>query len=144
VRAALPAEEVAAAPHLAEARRLREAGRLHDSLEAYRQVVRLCPGCAEARARVAEDDVRHGRREPARDAVKDLEHVDDPHPPWVRAQTRLLRGYLLDLAGAREDAVKVYKQVLDEPYGDAALAREAKARIRRPFSVEISLEAPRP
>jgi len=124
---------VKATPLLAEARRFREGGRRAESVAAYRAVLAAWPDSAEARLRVAEDELRGGERRAAEEHLAALDDADEPAPPWVRPWSRLLRGYVCDLDGQREDAVQLYKQVLAAPYGDEVLARAARTRLRQPF-----------
>jgi hypothetical protein len=138
----LPETELRAFPHLAAARRLREAGRVHDSAEAYRRALGAWDECLEARLRVAEDDIHQGRLAEARDALRILTAAARPSPPWVGAWTRLLRAYVEDAAPRRTLAVKLYKQVLYEPLGDPDLVREATLRLRVPFRIDPTSSAP--
>jgi hypothetical protein len=133
---------IEAMPHLAEGRRLREAGRFRESVEAYREALDRSGRVEEARLRVAEDDLRHGRLDLARSALGTLEDVAQPSPPWIRPWTWLLRGYLDDLEGRRPAAVEQYNKVLKTPYGDPELVREAIECRQHPFQAE-ALPEPR-
>ena len=83
--------------------------------------------------RVAEDGLRHGEAA-ARARVASLPAADRSGPPWLRPWTWLLRAWVLDLDGRRPEAIRLYKQVLNRPHGDAALAAEAGARLTTPFT----------
>jgi tetratricopeptide (TPR) repeat protein len=118
---------------VAQARRLREAGRRRDGAEAYRRAARVWPASQEARLLAAEDDLLHGDPENARDTVDDVRNEDQPQPPWLRSWSRLLHAHLLDLDGERERAVVEYKKVLKATYGLAELRERAEDGLRRPY-----------
>jgi hypothetical protein len=125
--------EVRALQLLAEARRLRERGRVEAATEAYRDAWQLWPRCQEAALRVAEDDIRQGRRDRAAELVDELTREDEPAPPWVRPWSWLLRGQLLDLSGERSAALAQYRRVLAEPHGQDELRERAAEGLRQPF-----------
>jgi hypothetical protein len=131
---AVPAEEVRALHLIAEARRAREAGRVPEATEAYRQALKLWPRSQEAALRVAEDDLLHGREERARAVVDDLAHGRHPEPPWVRPWSWLLAAEAHDLAGERAEALAQYRRVLADPHGQDELERRALDGLRRPFA----------
>jgi tetratricopeptide (TPR) repeat protein len=127
------AGEVRAAQLLAEARRLRESGRVSDAAETYRRAREASPDSDEARMRVAEDELHDGEVDRARDILDDLEDEKEPSPPWVRPWTLLLVAHLHDLQGRRASAVAEYKRVLKEPYGQDELRAQAAAGLKQPF-----------
>jgi hypothetical protein len=141
LRHPVPEAEVKAVTPLAEARRHREAGRIRDAVQDYRSALDAWPACAEARVRVAEDELRRGRPLVAKAHLHELGVIETPHPPWVRPWTWLLKAYQHDLADEREAAVILYKLVLTKPYGDDDLAREAKVRLRQPFRRDLRAPA---
>jgi tetratricopeptide (TPR) repeat protein len=144
LRRPLPPEEVRGSLRLAEARRLREAGRNDDAAQAFRETLALWPACDEARLRVAEDELRHGRSAAAREALERLPRRDgDLSPPWIGAWSRLLKARLLDLAGQRTEAVARYKEVLNEPWGQEELRVLAARGLARPFAADEPA-SPRP
>jgi hypothetical protein len=118
---------------VAQARRLREAGRRREAAEVYRRAARAWPASLESRLLAAEDDLLHGRPEEAKEAVDDVAGEEEPEPPWLRSWSRLLKGHLLDLEGERERAVVEYKKVLKAPFGTAELRERAEDGLRRPF-----------
>jgi hypothetical protein len=128
-----PEAQVRAAPLLADGRRAREAGRIAESVASYRAALEAWPSGDEARLRVAEHEIREGSLAAGRAHLAELEKREAPFPPWVRPWTGLLRAWLFDLSGQREDAVRLYKQVLNERHRDDALAREARSRLRQPL-----------
>ena len=130
---ALPAGQVRAVPHLAEARRAREAARANDSVKAYREALTAWPDCAEARLRIAEHELREGRAALGRRHLARLLDEETYDPAWIKPWTWLLQGWTRDLDDDREAAVLLYKKVLKEPYRDEGLAREARSRLRQPF-----------
>jgi len=132
-RQPLPEAQVKAVPHLAEARRAREAGRASEALVSYRAALEEWPSCAEARLRIAEHELRRGTLAAGRAHLAELEDATSPEPPWVRPWTRLLRAWAHDLDDEREAAVVLYKKVLEAPYRDELLTREARVRLRQPF-----------
>jgi tetratricopeptide (TPR) repeat protein len=132
----LSGDEVRASHLLAEARRLRERGRREEAADVYRQALRLWPRSQEAALRVAEDDLRLGRRERAAETVDKLTRETEPAPPWVRPWSWLLRAQLLDLSGERSAAVALYRRVLDQPHGQDELSERAAEGLRRPFAVD--------
>ena len=129
----MPAAELEGLTLVAQARRLREAGRRRDAAEVYRRAARVWPASQEARLMVAEDEVLHGQPRDAQDAVGDLTEVKEPQPPWVAPWSRLLKGHLLDLEGQRARALFEYKVVLKSPHGIADLRERAEDGLRRPF-----------
>jgi hypothetical protein len=138
--AAWPERERNALPHVAAARRHREAGRVSEAAAEYRRALAAWPDCTEARLRVAEDGLRHG--EPSAPAlVAALSDVEHPQPPWVRPWTWLLRAWVADLEGHRAAATALYKEVLKKPHADVELAEEARAGLARPFRPTSSDES---
>jgi hypothetical protein len=133
LRAPIPAAEMEGLALVAQARRLREAGRRREAAEAYRRAARAWPESEEARLMAAEDDLLHGDPADAKDAVHDVAGEDEPQPPWLRSWSRLLEGHLLDLEGERKRAVAEYKKVLERPYGLAELRERAEDGLRRPY-----------
>jgi len=124
------------------ARRLREAGRHGDAADAYRRALALWPACDEARLRAAEDDLRAGRLEEARQALASLVTRKEPDPPWLRPWARLLLGQAHDLAGQRSAAVHEYKEVLQHPLGHEELRREAAAGLLHPHAPAAAVPTP--
>ena len=137
----LPAGQVRAVHLIAEARRARERARPAEAAATYRQAYRLWPRSHEAALRVAEDDLRHGRREAARDVIEGLTGESDPEPPWVRPWSWLLRAEIFDLAGDRDAALHQYRKVLSDPHGQDELKERAAQGLRRPFT---PAETPKP
>ena len=133
LRTPIPATELEGLSLVAQARRLREAGRRREAAEAYRRAARVWPESQEARLLAAEDDLLHGNPDDARDAVDDVAGDDEPRPAWLRSWSRLLKGHLLDLDGERRRAVDEYKKVLKTTYGLAELRERAEDGVRRPF-----------
>ena len=133
LRTPIPAAELEGLSLVAQARRLREAGRRREAAEVYRRAARVWPESQEARLLAAEDDLLHGDPDDARDAVDDVAGDDEPRPPWLRSWSRLLKGHLLDLDGERRRAVDEYKKVLKTTYGLAELRERAEDGVRRPF-----------
>jgi hypothetical protein len=130
-----------ATPLLAEARRLREAGHAAAAAGAYREALRLWPGCDEAALRVAEDDLRHGRAATAREVLAVLADRDRPQPPWVRPWARLLLANAHDVAGDRGAAVQLYKFVLINSLGQDGVREAAERGLAQPFAVENARDA---
>jgi tetratricopeptide (TPR) repeat protein len=130
----LPAEKVRAVHLIAEARRAREKGSAPEAVDAYREALRLWPGSQEAALRVAEDDLAHGRREAAKEAIEDLARESDPEPPWVRPWSFLLRAEMFDLQGERDRALDAYRKALADPHGQDELKERAAEGLRRPFT----------
>ncbi len=136
LRAPAKPAEIEGLALVAQARRLREAGRRREAAEAYRRAARVWPDSLEARLLSAEDDLLHGEPEEAdkaADAIEDAADDDDPQPPWLRSWGRLLKGHLLDLEGERTRAVAEYKKVLKTTYGLAELRERAEDGLRRPY-----------
>ena len=133
LRAPIGAAELEGLALVAQARRLREAGRRRDAAEVYRRAARVWPASLEARLLAAEDDLLHGKPEDAKEAVEDVAGEDEPQPPWLRSWSGLLEGHLLDLEGERARAVVEYKKVLKHPYGLGELRERAEDGLRRPF-----------
>lgn len=133
LRVPIPAAEVEGLALVAQARRLREAGRKREAAEVYRRAARVWPESREARLLAAEDDLLHGDPDDAKDAVDDVADEDEPQPPWLRSWSRLLKAHLLDLDGERRRAVVEYKQVLKTTYGLAELRERAEDGLRRPY-----------
>lgn len=133
LRTPIPPAEMEGLALVAQARRLREAGRRRDAAEVYRRAARVWPASQEARLLAAEDDLLHGKPEDAKDAIEDVAGEDEPQPPWLRSWSRLLKGHLQDLDGERGRAVIEYKKVLKAPYGQAELRERAEDGLRRPF-----------
>jgi hypothetical protein len=129
----LSADEVRTAQLMAEARRQRESGRVNEAADTYRRARAVSPGSDEARLRVAEDELREGHFDRARDLLDDLEDEKAPSPPWVRPWTHLLLAHLHDLQGRRANAVAEYKRVLKEPYGQNELRTQAAAGLKQPY-----------
>jgi tetratricopeptide (TPR) repeat protein len=134
LRRPLPADEVRASHLIAEARRARERGDAADAADAYRQALRVWPRSQEAALRVAEDDLAHGRRAAATDALEDLARDRDPEPPWVRPWSFLLRAEALDLEGERDAALDAYRKALADPHGQEDVKLRAAEGLRRPFT----------
>jgi hypothetical protein len=133
LRTPLGSAELEGTALVAQARRLREAGRRRDAAEVYRRAARAWPASQEARLLAAEDDLLHGRPEDAKDAIDDVVGEDRPQPPWLRPWSLLLQAHLHDLEGQRERAVLEYKKVLNAPYGQSELRERAEDGLRRPF-----------
>ena len=108
---------------------------------AYRRALTLWPACDEARLRTAEDDLRAGRLEKARQALASLVARSEPEPPWLRPWARLLLGQAHDLAGQRAAAVHEYKEVLEHPLGQDELRREAAAGLLHPHAPPSAVPA---
>jgi hypothetical protein len=140
----LAAEEVRAWQLIAEARRLREAGHLAESTERFRRAAQQWPRSAEATLRTAEEEIDKGHGDRARAAVARLVQMEAPDPPWIAAWSRLLSARLHDLAGERDAALKVYKQVYDEPYGQDELRQAAREGLDRPFAPGARQQTPKP
>jgi hypothetical protein len=140
----LSPQELRARQLIAEARRQREAGHLAKSTDLYRRAAQQWPRSAEAALRTAEDEIDKGQAEQARAAVARLVRMEAPDPPWVLAWSRLLKARLHDLAGERDAAVTVYKQVFEEPYGLEELRQAAREGLDKPFVPPGRIEAPRP
>lgn len=130
----LGAKEVQAWQLVVEARRDHEAGRAEEAAEGFRAALRLQPDSQEAALRVAEDELGHGRIGPARQFLAQVPDEGPVDPPWVRPWRRLLEARTLDLAGERQRAVELYRNVLEEPYGQPEVRHEAEAGLRRPFA----------
>ena len=133
----IPQSEVRGTQLLAEARRLREAGRLADATDAFRRALAAWPDCREAALRVAEDEIARGRAAQVRDEVEALSKLSDPQPPWIRAWARLLLGRIHDLAGERGEAVKAYQIVFKSPSGLPELRRLAAEGLERPYALPL-------
>jgi hypothetical protein len=129
-----PAQTARALHHVAEARRLRETRRFRESADAYRRALAVAPDNAEAALGVAEDDLERGLLEPAREALETLGEFHAPDAPWLRPWSWLLRARAHDLGGARADAVKAYKRVLQAPLGRDELRRAASAGLEEPYA----------
>ncbi|HWX24320.1 MAG TPA: tetratricopeptide repeat protein, partial [Vicinamibacteria bacterium] len=125
--------EVLGTGRLAQARRLREEGRLQEATAAFREALRLWPASEEAALRTAEADLDEGRAEAARGPLERLASAPQPRPPWVKPWSRLLLGRVKDLAGDREGAVREYKEVYENPYGHEELREGAAAGLKRPY-----------
>ena len=122
--------EAAGAIRLGEARRLREGGRPGPALAAYRETLLAWPRCREAALRIADEDLRQGRTEAALGAAREIEVGNDPAPPWVRAEARLIQADAL--AGRdRAAAERLYKNVFNHPLGREDLRERAAEALTR-------------
>ena len=123
--------EVEGSRHLAEARRLREAGRDDAALEAYRSALALWPRCHEAALRLADEDRRRGRLQAALRVAKDVDDAEDA-APWLRTEARLVQAEARDAKGDRAGAARLYKEVFNHPFGRGDLRQRAARGLHIP------------
>ena len=115
--------------HLARARRLSEVGREGEAHSSCLEALRADPSNAEARVCTAERSLRMGDRTSARALLRGV--VEDPATPlWIRTRGRLALARALE-AGDRQEALRLYKEVWNEPSGRPELRGEAAAAIAR-------------
>jgi hypothetical protein len=89
------------------------------------------PDSREAALMVAEDELRSASARDPR--VPEVEKVEGDEPVWLVAWSRLLRARKADLAGQREDALLLYKQVYSNAQRRPDLRAAAEAGLRAPF-----------
>jgi hypothetical protein len=134
--------EVSGRQRLARARRARESGRAEEAAAQARAALEAWPQSREAALVVAEEDVRAGRAKEALVPEVDAARADEP--PWLVTWSRLLRAQKADLAGDRERAVGLYKQVYAHPLRRPELRAAAEAGLRAPFPVPDLAASPPP
>jgi hypothetical protein len=117
---------------LAEGRRKREAGRLAESVLAYRRALALRPDCPEARLRVAEADLDAGRVDGALREFRALAELGSPSPPWLSPWANVLLARALRRTGHQAAARQQYNKVFERPGGIEALRAEAAAALAEP------------
>ncbi len=127
----LSTAEVAGSRHLAEARRLHEAGKNDAALQAYRSALAVWPRCREAALRLADEDRRRGRLQAALRSAQDVEGAEDA-PPWLKAEARLVQAEVRDAQGDQAGAVRLYKEVFNHPFGRVELRQRAARGLRIP------------
>jgi hypothetical protein len=120
----------AAAQRLAEARRLRESGRIDEARAACLEALRAQPANPEARVCVAERSLDEGDIVGARALVQGLAG-SDTEPGWIRARARLVLARALEREGDRRRALELYKKVWQAPFGRPELRAAAATAIRR-------------
>ena len=125
----LPEGEVRAAPFLARARRLREAGRDDDAEEECGRAFAAHPPGAEGRLCAARASLHAGRPVAARALAAEI--ADRGRPPWLQPAARLVIAEAYAREGKRAAAVRAYKEVWEHPLGRPALRKEAAEAIRR-------------
>ncbi len=130
---AVPRAQVRAFPLLAEARRELEVGHAQAAAAAFRAALRAWPDSDEARLRVAQDDLAHGRLEAAQRALERLDGTERPDPVWIRPWTRLLLARVRDASGRRPEALVLYNDVYHHPLGSSRLRDEAFVGLQRPW-----------
>ena len=129
--APVPPTEVRALPLLARARRRREQGQEHEAAELCREALSIWPRSREAALFVAAEHVEQGRLETAEMLLAPLLRDQDLSPPWLRPWSRLIDAELRERKGEREGALRQYKRVFEEPYGQPGLQRRAAAGLHR-------------
>ena len=129
----LPLSHARALHSLGEARRDREARRGREAAAAYRAALEAWPASAEAALGVADEALRDGEVDRARELIDGLDQRRLGEPPFLRPWARLLEGELLDLAGRRESAVQLYKKVLQDPCASPEVRERAAVAAKAPF-----------
>jgi tetratricopeptide (TPR) repeat protein len=130
----IPDERVRAMRDLCRGRQLRRAGLWGEAALAYRGALAAWPRSQEAALGVAENLVRHGRLDWAREVVNRLASAEQTNPPWVRAWSQLVRGRILDQTGDRGAAVLQYQEVWERPWGRDDLQQMAGEGLRAPYA----------
>lgn len=138
----LSKEIVKGSERLAAARRLRESGRIPEAVAAFREARRVWPESQEASLRAAEADLADGKLEEARGSLEALASRPAPSPLFVRPWSRFLLARLNDLQGAREAAIKGYKEVYEHPFGEEELKEWAAKGIQEPNSAPSASHRP--
>jgi hypothetical protein len=134
----LPSEAARALHALSEARRLRAAGHEREAGDAFRAALRVWKGSQEALLGSAESALLEGRADEARALLDKVDPGGRLQAPWVRPWHRLLTARLLDLAGQRTAALKLYNDVYQHPYGSETLRDLAAAGRQKPFAGRAS------
>jgi hypothetical protein len=129
----IPDERIRAVRDLCRGRQLRDAGLWAEAARAYRGALTAWPRSQEAALGVAENLVRHGRLDWAREVASRLASARQVNPPWVRAWSQLVLGRILDQAGDREGAVLQYQEVWERPWGRDDLQQMAGEGLRAPY-----------
>jgi hypothetical protein len=84
---------------------------------------------------VAEEQVRGGQGAALLPQLEAMAADRSLTPPWLRPRAAVVAARLNDLAGRRAEAVRLYRQVVARPSGDADLATEARRGTVTPFTV---------
>ena len=131
----IPAEQVRAAGELSAGRRLREAGRWGEAALAYRRALEAWPHSQEAALGVAEELIREGQTDWAREVARRAATAPaQASPPWVTPWSHLLLGRICDLAGMRDEARREYRRVLAAASGRVDFKRAAEQGLETPYS----------
>ena len=126
----LPDRERLAWRRLAEARRLRAAGRTTEAWEQCVEALRAHPSNPEARVCTAERSLHGGDPSAAAALVRGVVGSDEA-PAWLRACARLVLAQALEQTGRVKAALPLYKEVWEAPFRHPALRETAAAAIRR-------------
>ncbi len=130
----IPDERIRAVPDLRRGRQLRDAGLWAEAALAYRAALAVWPRSQEAALGVAENLVRNGRLDWAREVVTRLASARQIDPPWVRVWSQLLLGRILDETGDRGSALLQYQKVWESPWGRHDLQQMAAEGLRAPYT----------
>lgn len=105
--------------------RLVASDRFDEARRAYAEVANRHPDDWQVRYRLAYLEFAKGDYEPAATALHVIVAASAPMPDWVRANALLHLAYTHDLAGRRDEAIKLYRRIVDkyEEEGVAGLAR---------------------
>jgi len=136
------AAERRAARLLAEAARLREAGRVEEARASCLEALRARPADAEARVCVAEDRIEKGDADAARALVRGVA-TSDEEPAWILSRARLVLARALEQRGDGESALRLYNQLWQAPLGRPSVREAAAAGIRRLSPATELPDAPR-
>jgi tetratricopeptide (TPR) repeat protein len=127
---------------LAAARRHAEDGEVALSRACCLEALRAEPANAEARVCVAEERLDAGEPGAARGLVASVVASDDT-TRWLRTRARLVLARALEQRGDDGDALRLYKEVWQNPSGRPASREAAAAGIGRLSPATVLPDAPR-
>jgi tetratricopeptide (TPR) repeat protein len=117
---------------LLAANRLVAEDRFDAARAAYEAVARTYPGDWQVRYRLAYLDFARRRYDAAAAGMQAIAASNAKMPDWLKAAAILHLAYTHDLAGRREQAVQLYKRVVDD-YEDEASATAARFGLVAPY-----------
>ena len=110
---------------------LARSGRPEEAVAAWKEVMKARPRDEELREDLIELEVAEGLYEEALETVDGLLAITKD--PYLKALRRLRKGDVLVVSGKREDALKVFEEVLGSTGDNSWLEREVLAQVERVF-----------